>query len=259
MLIVCPSCASEYIIDPAQIGADGRMVRCGACRGTFFVAGEPEVTEEELAETEEFNIYLDTQAWPEPDPALAVEATSERTLPGDDTASAAAAKRAWRPGFGLGPFGAGFRAAPSGLAMAALVLAVAVGLLAGRESVARTVPSAARLYAAIGLPVNPTGLELKAVRSELVVDGADKLLVVEGEILNVATRDVGVPALELSVRGPDGLSLYTWTNEAPRKTLAAAESARFKARLASPPSEGREVLVRFAQAPGGSTVSARAR
>jgi len=50
MLIVCPSCASEYMIEPAQIGADGRMVRCAACRDTFFVAGEPELTEEELAE-----------------------------------------------------------------------------------------------------------------------------------------------------------------------------------------------------------------
>src|SRR5829696_7543257 len=49
MLIVCPSCASEYIIDPAQIGADGRTVRCAACRGTFFVLGETNVTEVELA------------------------------------------------------------------------------------------------------------------------------------------------------------------------------------------------------------------
>jgi hypothetical protein len=62
----------------------------------------------------------------------------------------------------------------------------------------------------------------------------------------------------LSVRGPDGLPLYTWTNEAPRKTLGVTESARFRARLASPPAEGREVLVRFAEAPGRSTASARA-
>jgi predicted Zn finger-like uncharacterized protein len=61
MLIVCPSCASEYMIEPAQIGADGRMVRCAACRDTFFVAGEPEQTEEELAETEEFHAFLEQQ------------------------------------------------------------------------------------------------------------------------------------------------------------------------------------------------------
>src|SRR5215217_7381126 len=81
MLIVCPSCASEYMIEPAQIGADGRMVRCAACRDTFFVAGEPELTEEELAETEEFHAFLEQQptAWPAADEPLAVEAERARS------------------------------------------------------------------------------------------------------------------------------------------------------------------------------------
>jgi predicted Zn finger-like uncharacterized protein len=35
MLIVCPSCASEYTIDPTKLGADGRTVRCALCRGTW--------------------------------------------------------------------------------------------------------------------------------------------------------------------------------------------------------------------------------
>jgi predicted Zn finger-like uncharacterized protein len=256
MLIVCPACASEYMIDPAQIGADGRTVRCAACRDTFFVMGEPEVTEEELAETEEFNIYLTTQAWPEQDPELAVEATSERVGEGDDAPGAW--KRAWNPGFGFAGLGARLRAVPSGIAMTALLVIVAAVLVAGRERIVRALPSAARLYAAVKLPVNPTGLALKGVRSELVVSGSDRLLVVEGEILNVARNEVVIPTLELSVRGPDGLPLYTWTNEAPRKTLGVTESARFRARLASPPAEGREVLVRFAEAPGRSTASARA-
>jgi len=106
--------------------------------------------------------------------------------------------------------------------------------------------------------VNPLGLDLKGVRSELVLNGSDQLLVVEGEILNRRGRDVEVPSLRLTVRGPEGLELYTWTNEPPRKTLAAAETARFRARLASPPAEGREVLVRFAHAAPGATVAATA-
>jgi predicted Zn finger-like uncharacterized protein len=35
MLIVCPSCASEYTIDPTKLGADGRTVRCALCRHTW--------------------------------------------------------------------------------------------------------------------------------------------------------------------------------------------------------------------------------
>jgi predicted Zn finger-like uncharacterized protein len=41
MLIVCPSCATSYMIDPASVGAGGRMVRCARCRATWF-AGGPE-------------------------------------------------------------------------------------------------------------------------------------------------------------------------------------------------------------------------
>ncbi|HVL71403.1 MAG TPA: DUF3426 domain-containing protein [Beijerinckiaceae bacterium] len=37
MLIVCPACASEYTIDPGLVRADGRTVRCSACRETWFV------------------------------------------------------------------------------------------------------------------------------------------------------------------------------------------------------------------------------
>jgi predicted Zn finger-like uncharacterized protein len=36
MLIVCPNCATSYMIDPASIGPDGRLVRCARCRTTWF-------------------------------------------------------------------------------------------------------------------------------------------------------------------------------------------------------------------------------
>jgi predicted Zn finger-like uncharacterized protein len=39
MLIVCPSCATSYKIDPAAVGAAGRMVRCARCKATWFTGG----------------------------------------------------------------------------------------------------------------------------------------------------------------------------------------------------------------------------
>jgi predicted Zn finger-like uncharacterized protein len=47
MLIVCPSCATSYMIDPASVGAGGRTVRCARCQTTWFAGGPksaPEVT-----------------------------------------------------------------------------------------------------------------------------------------------------------------------------------------------------------------------
>ena len=47
MLIVCPSCATSYMIDPAAVGPAGRMVRCARCKATWFAGGPksaPDVT-----------------------------------------------------------------------------------------------------------------------------------------------------------------------------------------------------------------------
>jgi predicted Zn finger-like uncharacterized protein len=40
MLIVCPNCATSYMIDPATLGAAGRAVRCARCKATWFVNGK---------------------------------------------------------------------------------------------------------------------------------------------------------------------------------------------------------------------------
>jgi predicted Zn finger-like uncharacterized protein len=39
MLIVCPSCATSYMIDPASVGQGGRAVRCARCKTTWFAGG----------------------------------------------------------------------------------------------------------------------------------------------------------------------------------------------------------------------------
>ncbi len=41
MLIVCPNCASSYMIDQAAVGPAGRTVRCARCKETWL-AGAPE-------------------------------------------------------------------------------------------------------------------------------------------------------------------------------------------------------------------------
>ena len=38
MLLVCPSCATSYMIDAAALGADGRSVRCARCKNTWFAS-----------------------------------------------------------------------------------------------------------------------------------------------------------------------------------------------------------------------------
>ena len=47
MLIVCPSCSTSYLIDPASVGPAGRAVRCARCKTTWFATPDkkaPDVT-----------------------------------------------------------------------------------------------------------------------------------------------------------------------------------------------------------------------
>jgi len=45
MLIVCPNCATSYLIEPASVGAAGRTVRCARCKTTWFATAPKPVND----------------------------------------------------------------------------------------------------------------------------------------------------------------------------------------------------------------------
>jgi len=45
MLIVCPNCATSYMIDQAAVGPDGRTVRCARCKTTWHAGGPEPVSD----------------------------------------------------------------------------------------------------------------------------------------------------------------------------------------------------------------------
>jgi hypothetical protein len=133
-----------------------------------------------------------------------------------------------------------------GFAAAAAIFIGAMALIAMREKIVDVAPPAARVFAAIGLPVNLAGLELREVRSRIEMEGARKVLAVEGEITNMRRESRSVPPVALTVRGEDGQAKYAWTARAVKSRLEPGETIAFRARLASPPENGADVLVRFA-------------
>lgn len=132
------------------------------------------------------------------------------------------------------------------LAAIVAVIMGATAMIALRDKIVRVLPPMATGYRALGMPVNLAGLELRDVRSRIVMEGARKVLVTEGEILNIRRDQNRVPALALAVRDANGLQRYAWTAPTPKARLDAGEKIAFRARLASPPEDGAEVLVRFA-------------
>jgi len=137
-----------------------------------------------------------------------------------------------------------------GLPAAILVLAAAMtALLAGRSEIVRHAPQTASLYAAIGMPVNLRGLEFDNVKTARENHNGVPVLVVEGNIVSHAAKPVEVPQLHFAIRNPGGLEIYRWTASPDHPTLAPGEQMAFRSRLAAPPAESSEVMVRFFDRP----------
>jgi hypothetical protein len=134
----------------------------------------------------------------------------------------------------------------SGLAAAILALvAVDAALLGWRNDVVRLLPQTASFYAAIRIPVNLRGLAFENIKTSSETEDGVTVLVVEGSVVNVMAKAVEVPRLRLSVRNDSKNEIYTWTAQPERSLLGPAEKLPFRSRLASPPAEARDVLVRF--------------
>ncbi len=129
------------------------------------------------------------------------------------------------------------------------VIAIIMGvtaLIALRGKIVDVAPPTAKVFALIGLPVNLNGLELRGLHARIEMDGARKVLAIEGEIANLRHESTPAPPVALTVRGEDGQAKYAWTTRAPKSRLEPGETVTFRARLASPPETGADVLIRFA-------------
>jgi hypothetical protein len=135
------------------------------------------------------------------------------------------------------------------LAVAGLFLISAA--IGERAALVRSVPSLGQVFALAGLPVAGRGPVLLKLSSQIGGQSQQRLLTVEGEIANPESHAVAVPGLRVSVRAADGHEIYHWVAQPPKSSLAAGETISFRAKLADPPSEAQQVVLRFAAAADG--------
>jgi predicted Zn finger-like uncharacterized protein len=269
MQIICPHCSTSYGIDPANLGEDGRSVRCSRCKEIWLARPEDAV---EFAPTpvmagagDEGESQDAAAEWD----ALAREGEADSEAPHVDSPSIAggwqnsadwpaeqndeygeessrSGRLPWLGNLGNAlPRVPQFRA-PFGLptacaAMGALVLALVIW----RADLVRLLPQTAAFYKLVGLDVNLRGLRFKDVRvSSEMVEGKP-VLVIEGSITGESNKPLEIPRLRFSVRDAQGAEIYAWNSVLEQSVLRPGERAQFKSRLASPPPEGRNIDVRF--------------
>jgi predicted Zn finger-like uncharacterized protein len=130
--------------------------------------------------------------------------------------------------------------------IAILVLIVVDALLIGwRRDFVRAFPQTASFYAALGMPVNLRGLSFAEVVTSMEANDGVPILVVHGDIINDTGGVVEVPRLKFIVRNAAKQEIYSWSAVPPQAQLTAYQAETFTARLASPPAESSDVLVRF--------------
>jgi predicted Zn finger-like uncharacterized protein len=277
MLIVCPTCATAYQIELAALGAAGRSVRCAHCKNTWFATPDSVVEEPALvsaaaghrAPADDF-AGMDARPLQEvlpPDDAAAAAnpftvADAPPLVPQDhpetgadsapkfdpgvpDDAETIAARRVRQTYVDRKDRRSLLRRLVSVPMLIVVMAAVLLAALNWRAAVVRHFPQTASLYAAIGLPVNLRGLFFEDVKSRSELHDGVMVLIIEGTIVNLTTRTLDVPRLRLSLRNGVGHEIYAWTALPSKSTVGSGNGLPFRARLASPPPDGRDVIVRF--------------
>ncbi len=279
MLIVCPTCATSYMIEPASLGPAGRTVRCTRCK-TLWFAGGPQTAvagfvADVIAEAEEQEGPAKRQA------AGADDFGAERAQPAAE-APGGAATSAQVPSPPQETLPAGEapslvppmpdaqaahatedvetfvarrarmqvrrkqkRKSSKWTAIILVLFGFNVALVGARNEVVRYLPQTASLFAAIGLPVNLRHLTFEDVRIAKEEHDGVPVLTVEGTIASQSSRAVEVPRLRFAVRNATGQEIYAWTAKPARSILGPGEKLPFHGRLASPPADASDVLVRF--------------
>ncbi|WP_024506000.1 MJ0042-type zinc finger domain-containing protein [Bradyrhizobium sp. ARR65] len=275
MHIVCPHCTTSYAIDPATLGATGRMVRCSRCKEVWLarpedavepvapmMAGASPTNDADAAA--EWEAMARGEAGEEPphveSPSIAGDFPSDRnfsshideadwqTMAHHEAEEGQDGDR--QPWFRkllphLAPRGrvGSFLLKPS-TACAALG-ALAAALVIWRADVVRLMPQTAAFYRMAGLGVNLRGVQFKDVKVTTETVEGKPVLVIEGTIVGETRKSVDLPRLRFSVRDAQGAEIYAWNAVLDQTVLKPGERAAFKSRLASPPAEGRSIDIRF--------------
>jgi predicted Zn finger-like uncharacterized protein len=283
MLIVCPNCTTSYDVKPDALGHAGRTVRCAQCREQWFAA-PPGAAPALVAAAPPAPVPViehpaavsppDPLTWDDPMPEPAAPAAEKGPVVEDEAASLWDVPEAPAPP--LAPEPETIEAAPAPAiepiedvetlaarrvrrsfrrldrielrflpTLIAIELVLICAALLWRAEIVHAMPQTASFFRAIGLSVNVRGLAFADLHTAKDVHDGVTVLIVEGAIVNTTRATLAVPRLRFALRNAAFAELFSWTAPPEKGTLGPGEGLPFRSRLASPPADGNDILVRF--------------
>ncbi len=259
MKIVCPNCGTAYQLSSQALGRGGRTVRCARCRSEWLA--QPQEEGDHWAEV--WSEPVAAPADPEPDisavtddgetsqsPDETVGDVEDRTIDAETALPDQAVSNIEAVARDRGrkrriPFADKARHPPA----AALAVGFGVVLLCAavvfRTETVRLVPDLAGFYRLVGLNVNVRGLEFAGLKTAQAYRNGAPVLVVEGEIANVAGSAVTVPTIRFALQNEANREIYTWTHDVGTARLDSGQKVQFRSSIAGFPGGGDSVKMRF--------------
>lgn len=136
-----------------------------------------------------------------------------------------------------------------------VVLLVVCGTAAGaavfmKREIMMWLPATQRLYAMIGMQpkVLGQGLQIVEPKPTKEIDGSDEILVVNGEIRNVADQPVEVPLMRGALLDKTGKELHAWTFTAAKSQIEPGGTAQYRTEFRNPPTDAQSLDITFTRA-----------
>ncbi len=216
MIVTCPSCEAKYRVEAAALEARRGRVKCASCAHVWTVEDDALTLSEPVAAPEP-----ETAPAPEPEPAPSLQEKPHAAI----RARADARRRTAR----LAAEGAGW----AGVAACLLVLAGAAVIF--RVDVVEVWPRTAGAYAAVGLEVNPHGVEIGGLSAQVDTRDGAAALIVAGEIRNITRQPLVMPMLDAVAYGDAGEELARWPVFLDAGGLESEAVLAFETQLPEPP------------------------
>ncbi|MFN3669935.1 MAG: MJ0042-type zinc finger domain-containing protein [Brevundimonas sp.] len=230
MILTCPSCATSYFTPDEAIGPVGRTVRCKSCKHTWRATLD-EPLELSNASASDEPVSFGRREDPEP------ESLAETPAPELPKAFRARAEQQRRLR----------RAATHGVVWAGIASGFAALLASAwlfRVEVVELAPRAAAAYAAVGLTVNPTGLDFEAVSAKPLANDPGKVLV-SGALRNVRENERLAPPVRVALLDAHGAEIGAAVVHIDAAPVLPGKLQGFAAIIPDPGARGQGVGVAF--------------